>query len=76
MRFAGRVIRADIAQGSKSERSAVLLDSPSGRFILRRKGGNAFQDDALDRLVGQEVEGEGIVAGQTLIASRIDVKRP
>jgi len=76
MRFAGRVSRGRIAEGSKSEREAVLIDLPQGRFILRRRDGNAFSDPELDRLVGSEVEGEGNVAGQTLIATEITAKKP
>lgn len=75
MRFVGRVTRADVGKGSKSEHNAVVLDSPGGRFILRRKGGNAFQDPELDRLVGQVIEAEGEVSGRTLITTRIEVKR-
>lgn len=74
MRVVGRVTRGEVAKGSKSEHDAVLLESPDGRYILRRKGGNAFQDPELDRLVGQEIEAEGELAGQTLITTRIDVK--
>jgi hypothetical protein len=75
LRFVGRVTRADVAKGSKSEHNAVVLDSAGGRFVLRRKGGNAFQDPELDRLVGQEIEAEGELTGRTLIATRIDIKR-
>jgi hypothetical protein len=71
MQFVGRIARSRIAQGSKSERDAIVLISPSGRFILRRKGGNAFSDPVLEALVDHEVEGEGAVVGQTLIANRV-----
>lgn len=74
MRFVGRVTRADVAKGTKSAHNAVVLDSAGGRFILRRKGGNAFQDPELDRLVGREIEAEGEVSGRTLITTRIEVK--
>jgi hypothetical protein len=70
----GRVTRAEIGKGSKSERSAVVLDSAGGRYVLRRKGGNAYLDPELDRLVGREIEAEGELSGRTLIATRIEVK--
>ena len=76
MRFAGRVLRGRIAEGSKSEREAVLIDLPQGRYVLRRRDGNAFSDPELDRLVGSEVEGEGNIAGQTMIATEITAKKP
>ncbi len=74
MAFVGRVARGRVAEGSKSEREAILLVGPAGRFILRRKGGNAFHDPELEALVDHEVEAEGAVVGQTLIASRLAVR--
>ncbi len=72
---AGRVLRRRIAQGSKSERRAVVLQTKDGdEFILRRKDGNAFRDDALDRLVGSTISAEGLVAGQTFIMSTWKVR--
>jgi hypothetical protein len=75
MHFLGRVSRGLISEGSKSEREAILVTVPEGRFILRRKGGNAFNDPELERLVDREIEGEGSLVGQTLIASQVVVRQ-
>jgi hypothetical protein len=75
MHFLGHVTRGRVAEGSKSDREAILVTLPEGRFILRRKGGNAFHDPELERLVDREVEGEGAVVGQTLIASQLTVRQ-
>jgi len=69
MEFKGRVIKEVFAKGSKSERPAVLLDTGSERYVLRRQGGNPFSDPALDKLVGKTISASGNVTGYTLIMS-------
>jgi hypothetical protein len=76
MHFLGHVTRGRISEGSKSERDAIFVTVPEGCFILRRRGGNAFHDPELDRFVDHEIEGEGALVGQTLIASRFEVRQP
>lgn len=65
----GDVVKEPIGQGSKSERDAVLLLTGEKRYVLRRQGGNAFQDPALDRLVGKRIQGSGFVTGYTFLMS-------
>lgn len=65
--FTGTLVRDRFAAGSKSERLAVLLVTGENRYVLRRQGGNAFQDPALDQLVGKRVRCTGTVAGCTLL---------
>lgn len=69
----GRVVREPHARGSKSERVAVFLETNRGRLVLRRKGGPAFGDADLGRYVGRQVECDGFVVGDTLLAERIEV---
>jgi hypothetical protein len=61
MELTGRVQRAPIARGSKSERTGVVLSTAQGDYILRRSGGNPFHDDFLESLVGRDVRCEGII---------------
>jgi hypothetical protein len=68
----GTVARRLVAAGSKSEREAVVLESGDSWRVLRRAGGNAFRDPALDELVGKRIRAEGSEQGQTLIMSRWD----
>ena len=42
-------------------------DGPRRNWVLRREGGNAFQDPALDGLVGHRIRGTGEKTGYTLI---------
>jgi hypothetical protein len=67
-RITGTVARAQIAPGSKSDRGGVVLRTQKGdEYVLRRMGGNAFRDEALDELVGATITATGLVAGQTFI---------
>jgi hypothetical protein len=36
-------------------------------YVLRRQGGNAFQDPELERLVGSRIRCTGTVTGYTLL---------
>ena len=69
MQFKGRVIREVVAKGSKSERPAVLLDTGKQRYVLRRIGGNPYEDSTLEKLVGKDISVTGEVTGYTLLMS-------
>ncbi len=69
---AGRVERRIVAQGTKSERTSVVLVAADGEYILRRAEANPFGDPGLDALVGRCVTCEGtVLAGSTFEASAI-----
>ena len=58
----GIVVKRPYAEGSKSERAAVMLDSADGAsYVLRRRGGNAFQDPVLNDLVGKRIRCSGTI---------------
>jgi hypothetical protein len=63
------VVKKLFGAGSKSEHEAVILETGDDDFVLRREGGNAFEDPELDKLVGQRIRGTGRRAGYTLILS-------
>jgi hypothetical protein len=67
MQLNGSVIRKLFAAGSKSEREAVILVTEGGEYILRRKGGNPFFDEALEELVGKRIVCRGDLTGYTFI---------
>jgi hypothetical protein len=69
----GQVSRAPYAKGTKSARRAIFIETDNGRYVLRRKGGPAFADAKLKRLVGQTVECDGFLTETTLLAERIEV---
>ncbi len=76
MKFRGRVVRAPFGVGSKSERQAIWLETDDDRYVLRRKGANAFSDPQLDKLVGCELEVEGKVVGRTLLMTSWKIDPP
>ncbi len=65
----GSVVKEPFAKGSKSEHDAVLLIAGGKRYVLRRQGGNAFHDPALDALVGKTIRCTGRLAGYTFLMS-------
>jgi len=69
----GRVTRGLYAQGSKSEREAVFLETDKGRYLLRRKTGPVFSDAELEQYVGREVICDGFLVVTTFLAERIEV---
>ncbi len=69
----GRVTRGLYAQGSKSEREAVFLETDNGRYILRRKTGPVFGDVELERYVGREVICDGFLIGASLLGDKITI---
>jgi hypothetical protein len=72
--YEGLVVRKRVAEGSKSERDAVVLRTDERDLVLRRQGGNAFSDPALDALVGRRIRGQGrLAAGYTLILDEWEV---
>jgi hypothetical protein len=66
MTVRGRVERRRVGHGSKSEHDAVVLVADAGVYTLRRRGGHAFEDPALDALVGKSVEFDGALLDNTL----------
>jgi hypothetical protein len=66
MRFQGGVERRRVGRASKSEHDAVVLVTDSGAYVLRRRGGHAFQDPVLEALVGKVLEFEGELHDTTL----------
>ena len=66
-RYEGRVVRKRVGEGSKSDHSAVVLETATSDLVLRRQGGNAFRDPLLEDLVGRRIRGTGRRSGSTLI---------
>ena len=69
----GKVARAPFGGASKSRHVAVCIETAEARYVLRRKGGPAMGDEALDRYVGHEVRCDGVLLEHTLVAERIEI---
>ena len=71
MELKGKVAIRKFGKGSKSERDAVYILTAHGDFVLRRVGGNTFDDPELKKLVGREVVAEGDLKDYYFMASTI-----
>lgn len=69
MEIRGKVERENFGEGSKSDRSAIVINSDKGKFVLRRLGANPFSDPELDDYVGKTIRCTGNPTGYTFIAS-------
>lgn len=67
--FKGVVVKQLFAAGSKSEREALFLETKADRYLLRRMGGNPYQDSQLESLVGKTIKAQGEVDDYTLFVS-------
>jgi len=63
----GNVVRRQVAEGSKSERPAILLQTEEGEYVLRIQGGNPFHDQRLEQLVGKRIRARGQLHGYTFL---------
>lgn len=70
-KLTGKVITQNVSVGSKSEHKAVCLQTESGTYILRREGGNPFNDGELNKLIGKQISSTGILADNLFIAKEI-----
>ncbi len=59
----GSVVVKAFAEGSKSEHDAVCLQTIEGTYVLRRVGGNPFNDEVLRDLVGKRIISHGRIKG-------------
>jgi hypothetical protein len=67
--FIGKVIRKTFGKGSKSEHEAVYLVTESKEYVLRRRGGNPFYDEEMQKLVGKTIRCTGVVIDYALLIS-------
>jgi hypothetical protein len=63
LELTGSVVVKTFAEGSKSEHDAICLQTMDGTFVLRRIGGNPFNDEVLRGLVGKRITSYGIIKG-------------
>lgn len=62
----GKVVARHVGGSSKSARTAAVLESNEGDFVLCRAGENPFFDPELERLVGRAIRCRGTVDGYVL----------
>ncbi len=70
VRGSGLVVAKVINRGSKSERTAVELQTPDGTHRICRAHGNPLADAVLERLVGAEIRFEGRFVDGVLVLDK------
>ena len=70
----GKVTKGNFSKGSKSEHTAMYLETKEGSYVLRRAGGNPFADPALQKLEGKTVTAKGILDNNTFYAREVKVE--
>lgn len=69
--FRGKVVEKRVSAGSKSERTAVVLQTTDGEeLVIRRVGGHPFRDPQVAALVGQTIEARGRRSGSTVFVDQ------
>lgn len=71
VQLSGKVVIKKIAKGSKSERDAVLLQTDDKEYVLRKLGGNPFQDTSLESLAGKSITATGIADRNLFLVKEI-----
>jgi hypothetical protein len=73
----GRVEKIRLNVGSRSERDTIVLRTGDQDYlVLRRPGGNPWQDDVLESLVGRDVRCHGNISDGLLHMTQFeDVSR-
>jgi hypothetical protein len=74
--FRGEVQLRKVGKGSKQSRTAVVLETGTESYVLRREGGNAFKDSFLEGLVGKQIEVHGYLSGKTLLGGTFEIQHP
>jgi hypothetical protein len=72
----GRLLRDQVAPGSKSERTAVVIEADDGQtYFVRRRGAPAWGEDDpnLAALVGRRVRVVGSVIAGTVLADEAEL---
>lgn len=61
VKLTGTVVSGAFGKSSKSAHDALHLKTEDGTYLLRRKGGNPFFDEALQKLEGKTVTATGVI---------------
>lgn len=74
VRLEGRIETQQRSKGSKSERTAFVLMSSKGNFLLQWENGNPFHDERIAAFAGKTVHVEGLLLDDLVIVRSISEK--
>ena len=67
MNLTGKIVKKPFAAGTKSARDAVMLETGTDAFVLRRRGANPFVDPTLNALIDKTIHASGQLHGYTFL---------
>ncbi len=70
--ISGKVVMKKFGEGSKSEHDAIYLETGDSSYLLRRQGGNPFNDPTLHSLVGKSVKATGFMNDNLFLANEVN----
>ena len=74
VKLTGTVVSKSFGAGSKSAHEALHLLTNKGSFVLQRKDGNPYYDEALQKLKGKTVTAVGTIHDYLFMASNVTEK--
>jgi hypothetical protein len=69
--LSGKVVVKKFGEGSKSEHDAVYIETDEGSYVLKRMGGNPFNDPVLNDLIGKNITATGILDQYQFLAKEL-----
>ena len=69
--LSGKVVVKKFGEGSKSEHDAVYIETDGGSYVLKRMGGNPFNDPVLQNLIGKNITATGILDQYQFLAKEL-----
>ena len=71
VKLTGTVVSGTFGKGSKSAHEALHLKTEDGMYVLRRKGGNPFFDEVLQKMEGKTITATGTIEDYLFVARNL-----
>jgi len=69
--LSGKVVIKKFGEGSKSEHEAVYFETGKESYVLRKIGGNPFNDTSLIKLKGKNITARGTINNYVFLAKEV-----
>jgi hypothetical protein len=73
IQICGIITRKKFGEGSKSDHNAICIETNEDSFVLKRIGGNPFNDPVLNKMIGKEVTATGFLDQYQFLASDVQI---
>ena len=69
--ISGKVVVKKFGEGSKSEHDAVYIETATDSYVIRKIGGNPFNNTSLFKLKGKNITARGTINNYVFLAREI-----